>query len=108
MDDPPPTGPDCDCDCAVDPPGSVPEPGACPHPDRIQLSRRDCAILRAVAEGRCMVSAEFGTPLTVDGFVICDQFTVARLGRAGLITAAGPAPTPAILTAEGQALLRVA
>jgi hypothetical protein len=55
-----------------------------------------------------MVSAEIGTPLTVDGFVICDQFTVARLGKAGLITAAGPAPTPAILTAEGQALLHAA
>ena len=55
-----------------------------------------------------MMSAASGTPLTVDGFAVCDQFTVARLGRAGLITASGPAPTPAILTAEGQALLRAA
>lgn len=104
MDEPPPTGPDCDC--TVDPAASASDPEPCP--ERIRLSRRDCAILRAVAEGRCMVSAEFGTPLTVDGFIICDQFTVARLGRAGLITAAGAAPTPAILTAEGQALLRAA
>jgi hypothetical protein len=55
-----------------------------------------------------MVSAAFGMPLTVDGFVICDQFTVARLGKAGLITASGPAPTPALLTAEGEAQLRAA
>ena len=60
-----------------------------------------------------MMSAASGTPLTVDGFAVCDQFTVARLGKAGLITASrvtasGPAPTPAILTAAGQALLRAA
>src|SRR5581483_8080926 len=101
-----PTGPDCDC--AAEPAGSDQDRTRCRRPDALQLSRRDCAILRAVAEGRCMVSAEIGTPLTVDGFVICDQFTVARLGKAGLITAAGPAPTPAILTAEGQALLHAA
>jgi hypothetical protein len=72
------------------------------------LSRRECAILRAVAEGRCMVCAGLGSQLTVDGVFVSDQFTVARLENAGLIAASGPAPTPALLTSEGQALLRAA
>ena len=99
MDDPPPTGPDCDCPPDV----TGTRPAA-----TIPLSRRDCAILRAVAAGRCMVCSGLGGPLTVDGVFVSDQFTVTRLERAGLITAAGPAPTAALLTAEGQARLRAA
>lgn len=106
MDDPPPTGPDCDC--TPDPAGSPQGTRPCPPAAALQLSNRDCAILRAVAEGRCIVCEGLGAPLMVDGVFVSDQFTVTRLGRAGLITASGPAPTPALLTAEGQALLRAA
>ncbi|GAA5151969.1 hypothetical protein GCM10023321_19920 [Pseudonocardia eucalypti] len=69
------------------------------------LSRRDRAILRAVAEGRCTISAAFGAPLTVDGYAISDQFTVARLRKAGLITTRGPR---ALLTHQGLELLQAA
>lgn len=72
------------------------------------LTRRDCAILRAVAEGRCMVSAACGAPLTVDGYLVADQFTAARLTRAGLITTDGPASARALLTTQGRNLLRAA
>ena len=66
-----------------------------------ELTRRDHAILRAVAEGRCAVSAMFGAPLTVDGYAVSDQFTVARLRKAGLITIQGPR---AVLTRNGHEL----
>jgi hypothetical protein len=68
------------------------------------LSRRDCAILGAVAAGRCEISGHVGGTLVVDGVGCCDQFAGARLTRAGLI-AAGTRPGPARLTASGWALL---
>jgi hypothetical protein len=98
-----PTG----CDCAPEAIHAA-DLDACPAAWPLPLTRRDCAILRAVAEGRCMVSAAFGTPLTVDGYAVSDQFTVARLARAGLITTEGPVPTRALLTAEGRDRLRAA
>jgi hypothetical protein len=55
---------------------------------RTQLTGRDRAVLRAIAEGRCTVEP-VGSALRVDGFFLSDQFTAARLARAGLITAAG-------------------
>lgn len=70
-----------------------------------QLSNRDRAVLRAIAEGRCVVSGECGHPLTIDGFCCADQFAKARLTGAGLIAVAGTAPS---LTATGQALLALA
>jgi hypothetical protein len=53
-----------------------------------QLTGRDRAVLRAIAEGRCTVEP-VGSALRVDGLFLSDQFTAARLARAGLITAAG-------------------
>jgi hypothetical protein len=67
------------------------------------LSHRDRAVLRAVAAGRCTVSA-IGV-LAVDGLGCCDQFAGRRLAAAGLI-AAGPGP--AHLTVTGRALIDAA
>jgi hypothetical protein len=52
-------------------------------PMATSLSRRDVAVLRAVAAGRCAMSAVSGGSLTVDG-LCCDQFVGLRLASAGL------------------------
>jgi hypothetical protein len=67
------------------------------------LSYRDRAVLRAVAAGRCTVSA-IGV-LSVDGLGCCDQFVGRRLAAAGLIDAD---PGPAHLTDTGRALIEAA
>jgi hypothetical protein len=67
------------------------------------LSYRDRAVLRAVAAGRCTVSA-IGV-LAVDGLGCCDQFVGRRLAAAGLIDSH---PGPAHLTATGRALIEAA
>jgi hypothetical protein len=67
------------------------------------LSYRDRAVLRAVAAGRCTVSA-IGV-LAVDSLGCCDQFVGRRLAAAGLIDAH---PGPAHLTATGRALIEAA
>ena len=76
--------------------------------DLTSLSHRDRAILRAVAAGRCELSAAAGASLVIDGVRCCDQLVGPRLARAGLIAAAGARPGPARLTASGWALLRAA
>jgi len=68
-----------------------------------QISNRDRAVLRAIANGRCAVSGDLGNPLTIDGFRYADQFAKARLTGAGLITLTGS--TRAALTPTGRALL---
>ena len=68
-----------------------------------QISNRDRAVLRAIADGRCAVSGDFGNPLTIDGFRYADQFAKARLTGAGLITVAGS--NRAALTSTGRALV---
>jgi hypothetical protein len=73
-----------------------------------QISNRDSAILRAIAQGRCMVSSYCGNPLTIDGFCCADQFAKSRLTAAGLIFVAGPVPAPAALTQSGMALVLAA
>jgi len=72
------------------------------------ISHRDRAVLRAVAAGRCQVSADVGVQLTIDGLCCCDQFVGARLAEAGLIDADGSRPAPARLTPTGRALLEAA
>lgn len=74
------------------------------------LSRRDVALLRAVAAGRCKLAGRGWPVLLVDGLCCCDQAAAHRLTAAGLI---GPgelagAPVPAELTAAGRALLAAA
>jgi len=71
------------------------------------LSNRDRAVLRAVATGRCEISASMGDALVVDGLRVSDQFVGPRLRAAGLI-ATDPLPGPARLTASGAALLAAA
>lgn len=71
------------------------------------LSNRDRAVLRAVASGRCAISASLDHSLVVDGMCVSDQFVGPRLLGAGFI-AAGPLPGPARLTATGAALLEAA
>ncbi|MDT7606267.1 MAG: hypothetical protein QOG96_770 [Pseudonocardiales bacterium] len=73
-----------------------------------QLSYRDRAVLRAVAEGRCQVAGGCGTSLVIDGLCCSDQFVGPRLAGAGLIAVGGSAPAPARLTPSGMALLQAA
>ena len=73
-----------------------------------ELSHRDRAVLLAVAAGRCLVSADVGVQLTIDGLCCCDQLVGARLSAAGLIDTAGCRPAPARLTESGRALLEAA
>ena len=69
------------------------------------VSRRDRAVLRAVAAGRCQVSGGCGTTLVIDGLCCADQFAGARLTGAGLIAVPGLADGPARLTPAAVALL---
>lgn len=74
-------------------------------PTTTTLTNRDRAVLRAVAAGRCAISAG---ALVVDGLCCSDQFVGPRLKRAGLITST-PGPTgPAYLTPAGQSALAAA
>jgi len=65
-----------------------------------QLSRRDRAVLAAVAAGRGTVVAG---RLLVDGLPCADQFVAARLRAAGLL--ATQVAGPARLTATGAEAL---
>lgn len=68
-----------------------------------QLSSRDRAVLRAIAEGRCRVSGGCGTSLVIDGRYCSDQFVGARLANAGLVAYVSSTPS---LTATGFAVLQ--
>jgi len=67
------------------------------------VSRRDRAVLAAVAAGRAAV---VGGTLLIDGRYSADQFALGRLAAAGLLTTAGAGP--ARLTAAGDHALRAA
>ena len=67
------------------------------------LSRRDVALLRAIAAGRCELSGRNAPVLTVDGRCFCDQLAALRLTLAGLIAPAGERWAPAALTHAGRA-----
>ena len=71
------------------------------------LSRRDLAVLRAVAAGRCQISETFGGNLVIDGVWFTDQFAGVRLTEAGLILP-DPRGRPARLTGSGRAVLEAA
>lgn len=73
-----------------------------------ELSHRDRAVLRAIAAGRCEISADAGISLVIDGVHCCDQFIGRRLAQAGLIAATRSRPGPARLTPSGQALVEAA
>jgi hypothetical protein len=57
------------------------------EPSSIELSRRDRAILRAVAGGRAELLVGVEPDLYLDGRCCADQVAARRLARAGLIAA---------------------
>jgi hypothetical protein len=71
------------------------------------LSRRDTALLRAVADGRCELEPGSWPVLYVDGTVCCDATAAHRLVRAGLVAEpeSGPTRGRAQLTDAGRAEL---
>ena len=69
-----------------------------------QLSYRDRAVLRAIAAGRCTISAR-DDALAIDGLGCCDQFVGSRLRSAGFIDASAGL---ACLTPSGLAVLEAA
>ena len=72
----------------------------------IALTRRDRAILRAVAGGTAELLGGSQPDLLLDGRCCCDQSAARRLAHAGLIAPARPAAVgqrvPARLTAAGH------
>ncbi|TQM15834.1 hypothetical protein [Pseudonocardia kunmingensis] len=78
-----------------------------PGAETSTLSRRDQAVLRAVAEGRCELGTGWAPLLLVDGLVCTDFAAGRRLVAAGLVHAPDPARPlgPARLTAAGRAAL---
>ena len=75
-------------------------------PTTAALNHRDRAVLRAVAAGRCAISASAGGALIIDGLCFSDQFAGSRLRAVGLIDAA--ASGRALLTPSGHAVLAAA
>jgi hypothetical protein len=75
----------------------------------LNLTGRDRALLRAVAAGRCDITATGVPDLRVDGRWFCDQPRAHALLAAGLIARAGAgargAPTAVLLTRAGRAAL---
>jgi hypothetical protein len=73
------------------------------------LTRRDRAILRAVAAGRAELVCGTEPDLLLDGRCCCDQSAAHRLARAGFIAPVNAAGVgqrvPACLTPAGTALL---
>ncbi|RSN07985.1 hypothetical protein DMC63_34570 [Streptomyces sp. WAC 05977] len=75
---------------------------------RIELNRRERAILRAVAAGRAVLVWSCEPDLTVDG-CWCDHSAVHNLLEAGLIAGVRQVgfgqPTPAVITQMGAVVL---
>ncbi|WP_328450384.1 MULTISPECIES: hypothetical protein [unclassified Amycolatopsis] len=70
------------------------------------LNHRERATLRAVAGGHAEISCSCEPDLFIDGLSCCDQSTVHRLARLGLIAPARPGKcgqrVPALLTEAGS------
>jgi len=73
------------------------------------LNHRERATLRAVAGGHAEISCSCEPDLFIDGLSCCDQSTVHRLARLGLIAPARPGKcgdrVPALLTEAGSQAL---
>jgi len=73
------------------------------------LNHRERATLRAVAGGHAEISCSCEPDLFIDGLSCCDQSTVHRLARLGLIAPAHPGKcgerVPALLTDAGSRVL---
>lgn len=74
-----------------------------------ELNHRERATLRAVAGGHAEISCSCEPDLFIDGLSCCDQSTVHRLARLGLIAPARPGKcgtrVPAVLTEAGSLAL---
>lgn len=74
-----------------------------------ELNHRERATLLAVAQGGAELTCSCEPDLFVDGLACCDQTTVHRLARAGLIAPAHPGTpggrVPAVLTDAGKRAL---
>ena len=73
------------------------------------LSRRELAMLHAIADGRAEITDSCEPDLFVDGLACCDQSATRHLAHAGLVRATGPAKggqrVPAELTTPGRVVL---
>ncbi|NIH84067.1 hypothetical protein [Amycolatopsis granulosa] len=73
-----------------------------------ELSHRARAMLRAVAQGRAVMSSSCEPDLFIDGVACCDQMTAHALAHGGYIRPAtedGERRVPAVLTDAGRAVL---
>jgi hypothetical protein len=66
------------------------------------LSRRDLAVLRAVAQDRCEIVSGSQPVLFIDGRLCCDADSGRRLVHAGLVLSPGGGRGPAKLTPAGR------
>ena len=66
------------------------------------LSRRDVAVLRAVAEDRCEIVSGSQPVLFIDGRLCCDADSGRRLVRAGLVASPPDGRGRATLTPAGR------
>lgn len=69
-----------------------------------ELSYRAKAMLRAVAEGRAVLSSSCEPDLFIDGVYCCDQMTAHALAHGGYLTVGADGVT-AELTVAGRAAL---
>ncbi|WP_116176902.1 hypothetical protein [Kutzneria buriramensis] len=78
-------------------------------PARVSISRRELAMLHAVAAGRAETTGSREPDLFIDGLACCDQSAARHLAHAGLVRATGPATAaqrvPAELTTPGRVLI---
>lgn len=72
-----------------------------------ELSHRAVAMLRAVAQGRAVMSASCEPDLFIDGVPCCDQMAAHALAHGGYIRPDGDGDrlVPAVLTDAGRAAL---
>jgi hypothetical protein len=75
----------------------------------LDLSRRELAMLHAIAAGRGEITGSGEPDLFIDGLACCDQSAAHHLAHAGLVHATRPAEVgqrvPAELTTAGHAVL---
>jgi hypothetical protein len=78
-------------------------------PAGLSLSRREFAMLRAIAAGRGEITGSCEPDLFIDGLACSDQSAAHHLAHAGLVHATRPAEVgqrvPAELTTSGHAVL---
>jgi hypothetical protein len=76
---------------------------------RYELSHRAMAMMRAVAEGRALMSRSCEPDLFIDGVPCCDQMTAHELAHHGYLrpAQAGAGRVRAELTATGRAALSI-